>query len=131
MHDNVNHFGENKTIERIKSKYYWKRIDKDEVDYIKTCETCQQNKHSRTRPREEAITPDTPDNPNDKIALDIIGPFPIQPFNPRSTNQYLLLIPLDNQKAETIIDKLIHHYIYIFSSARQTCLNRSGTKFRM
>ena len=37
---------------------------------------------------------------------------------PSRLTKYFLLVPLDNQKAETIIDKLINHYIYIFSSPK-------------
>lgn len=131
MYDNANHFGENKTIERIKNKYYWKGIYKGVVDYIKTCKTCQQNIVTRVPPR-EAIIPDTPDNPNDKITLEIIGPLPIM----KRGNQFILstqeqltknllhefsLARLNNQDKNyhsLSRQKLINHYIYIFSSPK-------------
>lgn len=41
-------------------------------DFIETCDTCQRSKLTCIRLHEESIIPDTPVEPNDKIALDII-----------------------------------------------------------
>lgn len=129
------HLGENKTRERIKERHFWKSLDRDVEEFIKTCDICQKNKLTRIRPREEAIIPDTPLNPNDKIAMDLIGPFPktkrgntyilsIQDL----LTKYLILIPMKDQRAESIINNLLEHYIYIFSSPKNI-LTDQGQNF--
>ncbi|HGJ5890683.1 MAG TPA: hypothetical protein ACHBZA_04870 [Arsenophonus apicola] len=134
-HDNAQHLGENKTIERIKERHYWTNIDRDICEYIKKCDICQRNKLTRIRPREESIIPDTPQNPNDKIALDIIGPLVTTTKGNQfilsiqdCLTKYLLLIPLDNQRADSIINALIEHYVYVFSSPKHI-LTDQGQNF--
>lgn len=134
-HDNSQHQGENKTIERIKSKHYWKNLETDVTNYIKHCDICQRNKLTRIRPKEEAVITDTPSEPNDKIALDIIGPLNLTKQGNQfilsiqdCLTKYLLLVPLADQKAESIINSLINHYIYIFSSPKHI-LTDQGQNF--
>ena len=55
----------------------------------------------RIRPREEAIITDTPDEPNDKVTIDIIGPLPLTTQGNQFVlsiqdclTKYILLVPL-------------------------------------
>lgn len=134
-HDDLKHLGENKTIATIKQEHTWTNLETDVQNYIKHCDTCQRNKLTRIRPREEAVITDTPSNPNDKIAMDIVGPLPLTENGNQFIlsiqdylTKYLMLIPLQNQKPESIIDKLISHYIYIFSSPKHI-LTDQGQNF--
>ncbi|KAK9296901.1 hypothetical protein QLX08_009211 [Tetragonisca angustula] len=134
-HDLNEHIGETKTLERIKLKHHWTGMDDEVTEYIKNCKTCQTNKLTRIRPREEALISDTPENPNDKIALDIIGPLKLTRKGNQfilsiqdSLTKYLILIPLPDQKADTIINELLEHYIYIFSSPKHI-LTDQGRNF--
>ena len=68
------HFGENKTIFRARERGTWTNMEKDIIEYVKTCPTCQIYKKTRIRPKDEAIITDTATEPNEKIALDIYGP---------------------------------------------------------
>lgn len=133
--DSTQHLGENRTLARIQENHYWTGLEKDVHEFISQCRTCQQEKLTRIRPREEAVLTDTPLEPNDKISLDIFGPLP----KTKSKNQYilsiqdqltkyLLLIPLKDQQATTIIPALLNHYIYIFSSPKHI-LTDQGTNF--
>lgn len=95
------------------------------ADYIKNCAVCQTNKLTRIRPREEAIVTDIPNNPNEKIAMDIIGPLNLTANGNQyilsiqdTLTKYLMLVLMQNQRSETIIDKLIDEYIYIFSAPK-------------
>lgn len=95
------------------------------MEYIKNCKICQTNKLTRIRPREEAMITDTPENPNDKIALDIIGPLTLTKNRNQyilsiqdNLTKYLMLIPLPDQKAETIVNKFADQYIYTFSAPK-------------
>lgn len=124
-HDLMQHIGEHKTIEKIKENHHWTGLDKEVSEYIKNCEICQTNKLTRIRPREKAVITDTPDHPNEKIAMDIIGPLNLTANNNQyilsiqdTLTKYLMLIPIPDQKSETIINKLINEYIYIFSAPK-------------
>lgn len=133
--DTVGHFGIVKTLKRIQQNYDWVNLEQDVTDYVKRCKTCQQYKLTRIRQRETAVITDTPLEPNDKVALDIIGPLPkttrgnqyVLSIQDQLT-KYLVLIPLKDQKAETIIPQLMDHYVYIFS-APKTILTDNGSNF--
>ena len=81
-------FGENKTIERIKQRYYWKNMDEDIANFVKKCKTCQIQKLTRVRPTELPVISDTPTEANEKIAMDIFGPL----RKTHSKNEYILSI---------------------------------------
>ena len=69
----LQHFGENKTLARIKEKYYRPNMNREIKDMFSKCETCQREKLTRIRPREPSFIPDTPKDPNDKVVMDING----------------------------------------------------------
>lgn len=111
------HFGENRTIERIKEKYYWPNIGKDVHEFISNREICQREKLTRIRHREPAVIPDTPTEPNNKISMDIFGPLPVTTKGKQFIlsiqdvlTKYLVLIPLKDQRAGSIINGLLLTY---------------------
>ncbi|KAG7271304.1 hypothetical protein CRUP_021041, partial [Coryphaenoides rupestris] len=65
------HLGQKKTVHRIQSKYYWLGIVKDVVDWIKVCDTCQQNERNKNLAR--TVRPIKVDAPWDIVGIDIIG----------------------------------------------------------
>lgn len=69
-----NHLGQKKTVHRIQSRYYWLGIVKDVVDWIKTCETCQNAEHNKNMARK--VRPVKVESPWEVLGLDIHGPFP-------------------------------------------------------
>ncbi|CAK9821240.1 Retrovirus-related Pol polyprotein from transposon 17.6 [Anthophora retusa] len=87
-HDLVGHPGVQKTYSRIKIDHNIPDLFKRIQQYIETCDTCQRAKLTRIRPREEPCISDTPLNPNDKIAMDILGPLQ----RTKKGNQYILSI---------------------------------------
>ena len=82
------HFGENKTIDKARQLGEWKGMENDIIKFVKKCPVCQLQKTTRIKKRAEAIVPDTPTYPNDKIAMDIFGPLPVT----TSGNEYILSI---------------------------------------
>ena len=78
-HGNISseHFGENKTIERLRENISWNNMEDKVIDFIKKCDVCQRERLMRIRPKIEAAIPDVPVAPNDKIAMDIFGPLPV------------------------------------------------------
>ena len=115
------HFGENKSIQRARELRTCVNMENDVIEYMKKCHTCQIQKLNRIRRRSEAMIPDTPVEPNDKIAMDIYGPLPVTSQSNEyilsiqdMLTKYLVLIPLKNISSESIIEHLFDHFIYIF-----------------
>lgn len=136
-HGNIatGHFGENKTIRRLRDQTVWEDMEKDAIEFIKKCLVCQQEKLTRIRSKAEAVIPDIPIEPNEKIAMDIVGPLgETQSGNNYILSiqdvltKYLLLIPLKETTSETILTKLLDHYIYIFSAPKHI-LTDQGSNF--
>lgn len=113
------HQGHQRTTEALKLRYYWQGMQKDVIDYINTCVSCNQRKTSRTdnrpAPLEISFTPNTPFT---HTAMDIVGPLPLT----RNGNRYLLTfqdiftkypeaIPMSDQSVNTIARKYVNHII--------------------
>jgi Integrase zinc binding domain len=50
-HDNLGHFGFNKSYEALRHSYFWPRMCKElETAYIPSCIECQRNKSTTTKP---------------------------------------------------------------------------------
>ena len=92
-------------------------------------------KQTRIRPKVEAVIPEIPTEPNERIAMDIVGPLD----ETQSGNNYILsiqdvltkyiiLIPLKETSNEIILTYLLDHYIYIFSAPKHI-LTDQGANF--
>ena len=121
-HGNIatDHYGENKTIRRLREQTLWENMEKKVIEFIKKCKTCQHEKLTRIRPKVEAVIPETLTEPNDKIAMDIVGPL----GHPQSGNNYILSIqdvltkypipiPLRETTSESILSNLLGIIIFI------------------
>ena len=111
----------------------------DEIIHIvKKCSICQLQKTTRIKRQCEAITPDTPVNPNDKIAMDIFGPLP-QTTSRNEYNlsiqdmltKYLILVPLKNAESKTIIEGLFNHCMHLHFRITEKHSQRPRTEFRV
>ena len=107
------HQGINKTIERIRERFYWPAWTKDIETYIKTCTICQKVKDVKYN-TDAPLTPIVTTYPFQIINADIMGP-----INPISTAQnkyvlvvidhftkYVLLFPMRNIKAIDVLRRL-------------------------
>lgn len=130
-HDLVGHPGIQKTYDRIHKRHRIPDLMKRIQQHIESCDTCQITKTTRIRPREEPCITDTPLEPNDKIAMDLLGPLKktkkgnqyILSIHDELT-KYLILVPLKTQQTETIWNALLNHYIYIFSAPKKILTDR-------
>ena len=136
-HDNVatGHFGENKTIKRLREQTYWEDMEKDVIEFIKKCKTCQQEKLKRIRPKLPAVIPEIPTELNEKIVMDIVGPLgETQAGNNYILSiqdvltKYIIFIPLKEISSESLLAYLLYHYIYIFSAPKHI-LTDQGASF--
>lgn len=76
-HDQLGHFGTDKSYESLRSSFYWPNMRTDlEKAYIPACEACQMNKSPTSRSTGPLHPLPIPDNRFSSIAIDFIGPLP-------------------------------------------------------
>src|ERR1700722_13745 len=72
-HELSAHFGIRATQEKVKEKYYWKGMDKDIDEYVRSCDRCQKRgKISSKYP----LNPIDIKEPFYQIGIDFVGPLP-------------------------------------------------------
>ena len=70
------HFGQYKTLERLRQNFCWSRMDEDCKDYVRSCDVCQRDKTSR-RKKYGLLQPlDIPHQPWRSISMDFIVGLP-------------------------------------------------------
>ena len=114
------HLGQDKTLIKIKRRFYWYGMGQDVRLHVATCATCRVNKRLHRHPR-APLQNFQAGSPGDRVHLDILGPFK----ESESQNKYVLMIidqfsrwleivPLPNQEAETIANAFFETYVVRF-----------------
>ena len=77
-HDNLGHFGSEKSYATLYPDFYWPRMRTElEGAYVPGCDVCQRNKGT-TKHRPGPLHPlPVPDERGNSVAIDFIGPLPI------------------------------------------------------
>ena len=70
------HLGKDKTIEQLKRRCYWPRMDADVVSYVTSCDACQRNKPSHQSTMGALMPLPIPDRPWSTVTLDLITALP-------------------------------------------------------
>ena len=83
-HHSAGHLGIAKTLNKVLERFYWPGLRRDVVDWCKSCHTCASHKSSLKAP----LTSDFTGTPFQRIAIDIVGPFPVTTRN----NKYILVV---------------------------------------
>ena len=81
------HFGEEKTLERIKQKFYWPGHYNNVHDWCKTCAACATTKTPVPR-NKASLKPIIAGYPMRIVAIDIVGPLP----ESDAENSYILVV---------------------------------------
>ena len=111
------HFGINKTLEKIRKRFFWASCKQDVENWCKTCEVCI----SKKGPPGKGKSPLQIYNvgaPFERLQMDILGPLP----KTSSGNRYLLVIvdcftkwveafPLKNSRARTIAEVFVDQVV--------------------
>ncbi|EGE08388.1 hypothetical protein TEQG_08800 [Trichophyton equinum CBS 127.97] len=88
------HFGVKKTIEAIKSKYYWHGLLADVSNYVSTCDVCQRIKARRYKEHGELGTIPLPSKPFETITLDFITGLPPSRSEGNTFNALLVIVDI-------------------------------------
>lgn len=77
-HDKLGHFGTAKTYHTLRDSFYWPGMRRSlENAYIPSCTECQRNKSRTQKPIGPLHPLPVPDRRCDSVAMDFIGPLPI------------------------------------------------------
>lgn len=122
LHDSPTggHFGVNKTLGKIRKRFYWATCKQDVENWCRSCKICVAKKGPSDKGRAEMKIFNA-GAPFDRLQMDILGPFPIS----FAGNKYLLVIcdcfskwveafPLKNFKAKTIAEVFVNQVISRF-----------------
>ena len=116
------HLGFKKTLSKLKRSFYWHRMKETVRQFVASCATCGARK--RPNPKPKAPLGDyNVGAPMDRVALDIMGPFP----ESNCGNRYVLVVgdtftkwieayAIPDQTAKTVADKLVHEFISRFGT---------------
>lgn len=128
------HFGVNKTLEKIRKRFYWANCKLDVKKWCRTCKVCV----SRKGPSKKEKSPLQIYNveaPLERVQMDILGPLSLT----KSGNKYLLVIvdcftkwveafPVKNIRAKTVTEVFVDSICFKARSAFRGS-HRSGKEF--
>ena len=123
LHEGIagGHLGADKTLGRLKERFYWPGHYEDVRDWCRTCAVCASRKSPPAKPR-APLEPIIASYPMQLVAVDIVGPFP----ESESGNCYILVVadyftryteayPLPNQEATTVANVLVNEFFLRYS----------------
>jgi hypothetical protein len=119
------HLGVNKTIDKVRQRYYWLHSRDNVERWCPQCDNCAANRGHRTRARGQMHQYNV-GAPFERVAIDIAGPFP---WSDRR-NRYLLIAmdyftkwpevyPIPDQEASTVADALMTDFFCRFGVPRE------------
>ncbi|KAK3086157.1 hypothetical protein FSP39_014434 [Pinctada imbricata] len=118
------HLGRQRTLMKVKQKFYWPGMDRDVRKWCASCELCAKRKrHGKTPRAPMQIT--GAGEPGERVAMDILGPLPVT----HKGNKYILVIqdyftkwaeavPLPDMEAKTIAQAFIDNFVTKFGVPR-------------
>ena len=127
LHEGVTggHLGMDKTLAKLKERFYWPRHYNDVKNWCHNCHSCAQRKSPSPKYR-AALQSVKTGYPLQMVAMDILGPLP----QSDSGNSYILVVAdyftrwteayaIPNQEATTIAKKLTDEFFLRFSIPEQ------------
>ena len=119
------HLGEEKTLARLKERFYWPGHYKDVHEWCRTCPACAARK-APTPKGKAPLQSIKAGYPMQMVATDIVGPFP----ESQAGNSYILVVAdyftrwteayaIPNQEATTVAKKLTDEFFFRFSPPEQ------------
>ena len=128
------HFGTVKTYEKLRTRYYWRKMFSDVNHWCRSCCDCAMRKSPRNR-HKAPLLPIPVQDAFDRLACDIIGPFPPS----KSGNRYVVVFseyltkwveafPVSSIEAP-VIARLLVDEIFARHGAPRTLLSDRGSNF--
>ena len=119
------HLGEDKTLNRLRERFYWPGHTEDVHKWCQQCAECAMRKTPVPKQRAK-LTNILPSYPLQLVAMDLLGPLP----ESSQKNSYVLVVSdyftrwteayaLPNQEAGTVAKKLVDEFLFRFSLPEQ------------
>ena len=119
------HLGENKTLQKLRERFYWPGYSADVKEWCRSCKLCGQRKMPNPKPRAPLVSVQA-GYPMQMVATDILGPLP----ESSSGNSYILVAadyftrwveayPIPSQEAVVVARKLVNEMFCRFSPPEQ------------
>lgn len=122
LHDSVSggHLGVNKTLGKVRERFYWVQCSRDVRDWCRHCDTCA-SRRGPSRTTRAPMGQYLVGAPLERIAIDVLGPLPETEIG----NKYLLIAQdyftkwveayaLPNQEAVTVAEVLVREFVSRF-----------------
>lgn len=94
------HLGERKTLQRVKSSFYWPRVSQDVKEYCRSCHECQVKSPARQKDRVPITPLARPSAPFQTVNMDCIGP--LDPPSARGHRYALCVVDLHTRWPEVV-----------------------------
>ena len=128
------HFSHRKTLDRLKTRFFWPSVAQDCQIFVQSCEACSRNKKPSVRPR-AALGSFHAGCVMERVHMDILGPF----VQSKRGNVYILVVidqfskwiecfPLSNQTAESVASVFVDEFVARFGCPLQVHTDQ-GTNF--
>ena len=128
------HFGTVKTYEKLRTRYYWRKMFSDVNHWCRSCCDCAMRKSPRNRHKAPQL-PIPVQDAFDRLACDIIGPFPPSKLGNRYVvvfSEYLTkwveAFPVPSIEAP-VVARLLVDEIFTRHGAPRTLLSDRGSNF--
>lgn len=111
-HDDVTagHLGVARTVDKIRRRYYWPKMERQITNYVLSCVDCQTRKRPQTRPT-GLLMPISAQKPFEKVGIDLIGPFPLSLSGNRHViiavdyfTKWVIAQPVPRADAKAVVD---------------------------
>ena len=114
------HLGKEKTMSKVRERYYWVGMSADVRSYLSQCVPCAQKKGTPQK-QWAPLQQYRVGGPLERIAIDVLGPL----TKTHRGNAYILVVgdywmkwmeayPIPDQQAETVASKLIEEFVCRF-----------------
>lgn len=129
------HMGQKKIYEKLRSRFYWKNMQKDIAKFVKECTKCHVNKPKNSIKMPMMLTK-TPQCPFDTIIIDTIGRLPkSQNGNEYAVTlvcdltKYLVTSAIPDKSANTIAKAIMNDFILIYGLPKEI-RSDCGTEYK-
>ncbi len=126
------HPGEDRTLSRLRSSFFWHGSKVDSRAYVQSCAACSRNKKPNVRAK-AALGSYVVGGRNERVHLDLLGPFP----KSKAGNRYILMmvdqftkwfecVAIPDQSAEVVAKAFVDQYISRFGPPLEIHTDQGG-----
>jgi hypothetical protein len=131
---NPNHFGFKKTLDKVKEKFWWPKLNKDTFDYCNTCKECAARNTPKGFNSRGKIQKIEVSRKFELIGIDLCNPGPAtRPGGYQHilvatdyATKWTMCVPVMDKEAKTLADALWEHWICYFGCPERIISDNGG-----